>query len=127
MNTKKELLIKYEFKQSIFLLPSQPDNPGASDRYLLAQYALTQSGRKEDLSNIFGLLAPPPSITSYAKPGEFKGLKVGIMGAGLAGLATAFELRKLGFDITIFEALEDRIGGRIYTHYFDNKKTLYGI
>jgi monoamine oxidase len=70
-------------------------------------------------------MAPPPSITSYAKPGAFKGLRVGVIGGGLAGLSTAFELRKLGFDITIYDALEDRVGGRIYTYYFDEKQRLY--
>ncbi|MDP4146025.1 MAG: FAD-dependent oxidoreductase, partial [Bacillota bacterium] len=41
-------------------------------------------------------------------------------------LSAAFELRKLGFNITVLDALEDRVGGRVYTYYFDKEKTLYG-
>lgn len=52
-------------------------------------------------------------------------VKVGIIGAGVAGLTAAFELRKSGIDITVFEATH-RVGGRVYTHYFDREKELYG-
>jgi monoamine oxidase len=58
--------------------------------------------------------------------GEFKGIKVGIIGGGLSGMSAAFELRKLGFDITIFEPITERVGGRVYTYYFDKDKKQYG-
>lgn len=105
--------------------PSQPDNPSDLVRHSLALHALTQKGWPEDINIIRELMSPPPDITNYAKPGEFKGLKVAVMGGGLAGLAAAYELRKLGFEITILDALEDRVGGRVYTYYFDAAKTLY--
>lgn len=106
--------------------PPQPDNPSDSERHFLSYYALAQKGRPEDFNYIMKLMSPPPAVTNQARPGEFKGLKAGIIGGGLAGLAAAFELRKLGLDITVFEALEDRIGGRVYTYYFDKQKALYG-
>lgn len=77
--------------QSLFY-PVQPDNPSDSDRYYLSMDALAQRGRSEDFNNILRLLAPPPPITTYANPGEFKNIKVAVIGAGLAGLASAFEL-----------------------------------
>jgi len=80
----------------------------------------------EDYENIINILAPPTDITNISNPGSFKNINVAIIGGGASGLAAAFELRKLGFDITIFDALKDRIGGRIYTHYFDKDKKLYG-
>lgn len=105
--------------------PPQPDNPSDKDRYLLTQYALSEKGRPEDINYVTKLLSPPSPITNFAKPGEFKGTKICVIGGGLAGLAAAYELRKLGFDITIYEALEDRIGGRVYTYYFNEQKDLY--
>lgn len=101
-------------------------NPSNEQRYALLKDALNKSGRLEDFNNIIKLLSPPPDISNYAYPGEFKKTKVGIIGGGLAGMSAAFELRKLGFDITVFDALEDRVGGRVYTYYFDENKKLYG-
>lgn len=103
-----------------------PNNPTDEQRHEMLRNALIKDERLEDYENIIQLISPPPEITHYANPGEFKGLKVGIIGGGLAGMATAFELRKLGFDITVFEPNAQRIGGRIYTHYFDKEKKLYG-
>lgn len=110
--------------QSLFY-PSQPDNPNDNDRNFLSQYALGERGRAVDFNFVKRIMSPPPQITNYAKPGEFKNVKVAVLGGGLAGLATAFELRKIGFDITIYEALENRVGGRVYTYYFDKQEKLY--
>ncbi len=105
---------------------TQPDNPTDGQRNEMARIALAQKGRLDDFEYIKSLTSPAADITNIAGPGELKGLKAGIIGGGLAGLAAAFELRKLGLDITVFDALEDRIGGRVYTHYFDLDKRYYG-
>lgn len=47
-------------------------------------------------------------------------LKVGIIGAGAAGLYAAILLESLGIEYDIHEA-SDRIGGRIFTHRFDQE------
>ena len=104
----------------------QPDNPTDEERYEMLRITLQKVKRLEDFDNIVELLSPPKDITTIVEPGSCKGIKVGIIGGGVAGLASAFELRKAGFDITIFETEEKRIGGRIYTHYFDEDKRLYG-
>ncbi|WP_315068183.1 NAD(P)/FAD-dependent oxidoreductase [uncultured Clostridium sp.] len=104
----------------------QPDNPTDEERYEMLRITLQKVKRMEDFDNIVELLSPPKDITTIVEPGSCKGIKVGIIGGGVAGLASAFELRKAGFDITIFETEEKRIGGRIYTHYFDEDKRLYG-
>ncbi|EPR13310.1 flavin monoamine oxidase family protein [Ruminiclostridium papyrosolvens] len=106
--------------------PPQPDNPSFEERQTMAKYALYRTCHPEDYCNILNAFSPSENITSIAKPGQFKGKSVGIIGGGLAGMAAAFELRKLGLDITILEASEERIGGRVYTYYFDREKKLYG-
>lgn len=45
--------------------------------------------------------------------------KIMILGAGAAGLVAAYELGKLGHDVTVLEARE-RIGGRIHTQRFSD-------
>lgn len=47
-------------------------------------------------------------------------LKVGIIGAGAAGLYAAMLLDSLGIDYDIYEG-SDRVGGRIYTYFFDEE------
>src|SRR3954464_10600772 len=63
-----------------------------------------------------GLLnAPPASAQPFAlPPGSGHGRKVAILGAGIAGLVSAYELRRAGWDVTILEA-RDRIGGRVWS------------
>ena len=104
---------QYEF------YPQQPDNPTGEERRALLRHALTLKGWPEDMEAILRRMAPPPPVTGIAPPGRCRGLRAGVVGGGLAGLATAFELRKAGFDVTVFDALADRAGGRVYTYRFD--------
>lgn len=104
----------------------QPSNPTDEERHMMLRLALEEVGRIEDYDNLIELLSPPKDITTILSPGKCKGINIGIIGGGIAGLSTAFELRKLGFDITIFEQQKERIGGRIYTYYFDENKRFYG-
>src|SRR5689334_14238395 len=70
-----------------------PDFPFAYDDYV---------------TNAEGLGAVPP---------ERHGTEVGIVGAGLAGVTTAYELMKLGLKPVVYEA--DRLGGRLRSERFD--------
>lgn len=103
-----------------------PFNPTDSQRHQMLKNFFIEAGRPEDFEKVVKLLSPPQAIEKYASSGELKGVKIGIIGGGLAGLSSAFELRKLGASITIFDVTEDRIGGRVYTHYFDKDKKHYG-
>jgi len=49
-----------------------------------------------------------------ATAGVGKGIKVAVLGGGIGGLVTAYEMKKLGYDVTILEARE-RPGGRNFT------------
>lgn len=103
-----------------------PDNPTDMQRHRMLYDSLVEAGRPEDYENITALMSPPSDITKDNSPGRFKNIKVAIIGGGLSGMCAAFELRKLGFEITIFEPITERIGGRVYTYYFDKEKRFYG-
>lgn len=105
--------------------PYQIDNPGETDRYTMLEYILKTQNRLDDLSDIIDLMSPPKDITNIYPAGGAKNIKVAVIGAGEAGLAAAFELRKIGCNIALFEA-SHRIGGRVYTHYFDRNRKYYG-
>jgi monoamine oxidase len=62
-----------------------------------------------------GLLAPVAATPAFElPPGVGKKKKIVILGAGIAGLVSAYEMRKAGFDCTILEA-RPRPGGRNWT------------
>jgi monoamine oxidase len=49
-----------------------------------------------------------------ASPNSGKGVKVVVLGGGPGGLVAAYELKKLGYDVTVLEA-RARPGGRVWT------------
>src|SRR5205085_12420339 len=63
-----------------------------------------------------GLLnAPPAAAEPFGLPrASGRGRKVVILGAGIAGLVSAYELRRAGWDVTVLEA-RDRVAGRVWT------------
>lgn len=64
-----------------------------------------------------GLLAPMTATASGRfglPPGSGHGKRVVILGAGIAGLVSAWELGKAGYDCVVLEA-RDRVGGRNWT------------
>jgi len=56
-----------------------------------------------------GWLEPAGDLQRKASPG-----KVAVVGAGFAGLSSAYWLARSGFDVRVFEA-RDRVGGRVHT------------
>jgi len=101
-------------------------NPTTEKRHRQLLEALDRNGRAEDFENIVKLLSPPPDIFQFAPLRALTNVKIGIIGAGLAGLCAAHELRKLGAEIAIYDAEKERIGGRVFTYYFDRSKQYYG-
>src|SRR6476659_9466250 len=63
-----------------------------------------------------GLVMPTPAgAENFAMPrGSGDGRSVVILGAGIAGLVSAYELGRAGYRVTVLEA-RDRIGGRSWT------------
>lgn len=66
------------------------------------------------LMQSLGLLPLPESNGQAIKPRDGKGTKVVILGGGIAGLAAAWEMGKLGYTCTLLEA-RNRVGGRNWT------------
>ena len=63
-----------------------------------------------------GLAIPTPAgAQNFSLPrGSGGGRSVVILGAGIAGLVSAYELQRAGYRVTVLEA-RDRIGGRAWT------------
>ena len=63
-----------------------------------------------------GLLAVPPAYAGPPAlgPRSGKGTRVVVLGGGIAGLVSAYELGKAGYEVTVLEA-RPRPGGRVFT------------
>lgn len=63
-----------------------------------------------------GLMRPPEAFAGppALPPNSGRGIRIAIIGGGIAGMAAAYELRKAGYQCTILEARE-RAGGRNWT------------
>lgn len=53
-------------------------------------------------------------VTVQAAAGVGKGKKIVVAGAGVAGLVTAYEAKKLGYEVVVLEPMH-RAGGRVWT------------
>lgn len=63
-----------------------------------------------------GLAVPTPvGAETFSMPSRSgSGRSVVVLGAGIAGLVSAYELQRAGYHVTVLEA-RDRIGGRVWT------------
>ena len=60
-----------------------------------------------------GEVVAPEEISTVAGPAvNLPKRKIAVVGAGLSGLAAAYELNGLGYDVIVFEA-RPRVGGRV--------------
>lgn len=61
------------------------------------------------------LKTPPATAAEFVPPSPGgSGRRVAVLGAGIAGLVAAYELRRAGWDVTVLEAAT-RVGGRVWT------------
>jgi monoamine oxidase len=67
-----------------------------------------------DRRTFLKLLSMASSAPTLGHAAQFKGKRVVVLGAGLAGLAAAWNLLRLGYDVVVLEA-KGRPGGRVRT------------
>jgi monoamine oxidase len=96
------LLARSRGTQTLAPREQRPPVPKRTEALSLEQYTEHVSARHADAFS--ELVAVPPART------------IAVVGAGLAGLSAAYELRKRGYDVSIFEA-SDRTGGRTFTNH----------
>lgn len=90
---------------------------GITRRTLLEQIgAIAGSSATYLAMEALGLAVPTPAgAENFMLPGSSgRGRSVVILGAGIAGLVSAYELKRAGYRVTVLEA-RDRIGGRSWT------------
>jgi monoamine oxidase len=80
---------------------------------------LGRSAGAAGLYSTLGAMGLLPTPVAYARlpqlpPDDGDGAKVVILGAGVAGMAAAYQLRRAGYDCVVLEARE-RPGGRVWT------------
>lgn len=75
---------------------------------------LVRQSRRAFVRNAALVGAGLVATRSLAAPRPASSLRVGIVGGGLGGLATAWELKRAGLTATVHEA-SGRVGGRIYS------------
>ena len=104
---------------------TQSDGSGRISRRRFLHEVGAAGGAAAVLSSmeVLGLMTPAaaakvpyraPSASDFTLQGRPNGTKVLVLGAGVAGLCTAYELEKAGYSVTILEA-RDRPGGRNWT------------
>lgn len=77
------------------------------------------------LKLIFIALAVIAQVPVFGDGDAERKPKVAVIGAGLAGLTTAYRLQQKGFDVEVYEA-RNRVGGRIFSVLIDGKPTELG-
>lgn len=77
--------------------------------------AIGGAGAAYAAMEMLGLAMPTPAgAEDFALPRASGDRSVVILGAGIAGLVSAYELQRAGYRVTVLEAA-DRIGGRVWT------------
>jgi monoamine oxidase len=88
------------------------NDPGVSRRQLLRMIGLTAGGAAMyQAMNSLGVAAESPFKGPFELSGAPKGASVLVLGAGMAGMTAAYELRRAGYSVQVLE-YNGRAGGR---------------
>ena len=89
--------------------------PPLSRRHFLRRLGLTTGAAVS--------LTPLLQSQATGNPGNHQNRRVIVVGAGMSGLCTAFELEQRGYEVVILEASDSHLGGRVRTHHFGGGQT----
>lgn len=93
-------------------MSSRSDEPGVNRRELLRMIGLTAGGAAMyQAMGALGLAAESPYRGPVDLSGAPRGTSVLVLGAGMAGMTAAYELRNAGYQVQVLE-YNDRAGGR---------------
>lgn len=79
--------------------------------------------KKASLLGVGTIVSSTPWARALGTMPNQTGKKAICIGAGIAGLAAAYRLQQKGWDVIVLES-RDRLGGRIFSHRFNNKHTI---
>lgn len=91
-------------------------------------YAAVPSGKpslREAYESWVNAQSPYPQPEISKPPLDPSILSVGIVGGGMSGLYSALLLQSRGVQVHLFEADPTRMGGRVYTHRFNDQTNQY--
>lgn len=94
-------------------------------RFLQMVGATAGSGAVTSIMGAWGQIPVSAQIVPPKMDGNGNGTKVIVIGAGPGGCPAAWELVKLGYDVTVVEA-RDRLGGHVFTVKGGSKTFEYG-
>lgn len=94
-------------------------------RFLQLIGATAGSGAVASTMGAWGHIGIAAQTTPPVMDGSGNGTSVIVVGAGPGGCPAAYELMKLGYDVTVIEA-RDRLGGHVFTVRGGSKSTEYG-
>ena len=99
-------------------IPSPGGAPGRAGRRVVSRRGLLRMGGAFGVSAALAACttrsSPAADGTSTGTPTAAHGVRVAVIGAGLAGTTAAYRLARSGVQVRLFEA-RDRIGGRCWT------------
>ncbi|MEJ7901654.1 MAG: flavin monoamine oxidase family protein [Thermomicrobiales bacterium] len=106
---------------------AQQAGPGVlTRRRFLQMLGVTAgSGAVASTMGAWGHIGIAAQTTPPMMDGSGNGTKVIVVGAGPGGCPAAYELMKLGYDVTVIEA-RDRLGGHVFTVRGGSTTTEYG-
>ncbi|CAN5212453.1 NAD(P)/FAD-dependent oxidoreductase [soil metagenome] len=91
--------------------------------FLFLENQMSNKTNRREFLKIIGAASLGAAVSSNNVFAQRRKKSCVVIGAGFSGLAAAFKLKNVGWNVTILEA-RNRIGGRVFSYSFPNNKNL---